>query len=299
APLLPVSSCSRLLDHQCSSTRIATSAASAHHLGTRLQPPRPASHLHQLVRLHTSGCAAPSSASGYSLLHTHGRWSPMVPAASRSGLSRSSLGQPDLGAAPLAATAHGIQPPAAARQHTWRSSSSARASTASTPGAIALPPGPAAHTVHRLAPDAPSRATLDLGASSPIHLAQLSRAPSAISGSHKPPPSPPDPLAHPNPLGPELCQITPGLLCMLHEASTCFQLGKKSNKIFNRIRWDWGRVEEFLATGEAGDPHTKPFFFPVVSAAICIDHHLEVDQGALVSTLLELVSTHCPNIVQK
>ncbi|MQM07894.1 hypothetical protein Taro_040743, partial [Colocasia esculenta] len=41
---------------------------------------------------------------------------------------------------------------------------------------------------------------------------------------------------------------------------------------------DLGRVEEFLATGEAGDPHTKPFFFPVVSAATCTDHHLEVDQ---------------------
>ncbi|MQL89095.1 hypothetical protein Taro_021666 [Colocasia esculenta] len=39
-----------------------------------------------------------------------------------------------------------------------------------------------------------------------------------------------------------------------------------------------GRVEEFLATGEAGDPHTKPLFFPVVSAATCTDHHLEVDQ---------------------
>ncbi|MQL84595.1 hypothetical protein Taro_017097 [Colocasia esculenta] len=60
-----------------------------------------------------------------------------------------------------------------------------------------------------------------------------------------------------------------------------------------------GRVEEFLATGEAGDPHTKPFFFPIVSAATCTDHHLEVDQGALVSTLLELVSTHCPSTAQK
>ncbi|MQL76861.1 hypothetical protein Taro_009253 [Colocasia esculenta] len=40
------------------------------------------------------------------------------------------------------------------------------------------------------------------------------------------------------------------------------------------------RVEEFLATGEAGDPHTKPFFFPVVSAATCTDSHLEVDQRA-------------------
>ncbi|MQL91022.1 hypothetical protein Taro_023625 [Colocasia esculenta] len=39
-----------------------------------------------------------------------------------------------------------------------------------------------------------------------------------------------------------------------------------------------GRVEEFLAAGEAGDPHTKPFFFPVVSTATCTDQHLEVDQ---------------------
>ncbi|MQL95725.1 hypothetical protein Taro_028391 [Colocasia esculenta] len=41
-----------------------------------------------------------------------------------------------------------------------------------------------------------------------------------------------------------------------------------------------GRVEEFLTTGEAGDPHTKPFFFPVVSVATCTDHHLEVDQSS-------------------
>ncbi|MQM03709.1 hypothetical protein Taro_036496, partial [Colocasia esculenta] len=41
-----------------------------------------------------------------------------------------------------------------------------------------------------------------------------------------------------------------------------------------------GRVEEFLAAGEAGDPHTKSFFFPVVSVATCTDHHLEVDERA-------------------
>ncbi|MQM04060.1 hypothetical protein Taro_036853 [Colocasia esculenta] len=39
-----------------------------------------------------------------------------------------------------------------------------------------------------------------------------------------------------------------------------------------------GHVEKFLAAGEAGDPHTKPFFFPVVSAVTSTDHHLEVDQ---------------------
>ncbi|MQM00563.1 hypothetical protein Taro_033300 [Colocasia esculenta] len=40
----------------------------------------------------------------------------------------------------------------------------------------------------------------------------------------------------------------------------------------------FGRVEESLAAGGAGDPHTKPFFFPVVSAATCTDSHLEVNQ---------------------
>ncbi|MQL67813.1 hypothetical protein Taro_000145 [Colocasia esculenta] len=84
-----------------------------------------------------------------------------------------------------------------------------------------------------------------------------------------------------------------------------------------------GRVEEFLAAGEAGDPHTKPFFFPVASAATCTDSHLEVDQSvdttwasvdtlsqispegvlgrSLVSTLPDLVSTlpdqFCPKSV--
>ncbi|MQM20913.1 hypothetical protein Taro_053943 [Colocasia esculenta] len=53
----------------------------------------------------------------------------------------------------------------------------------------------------------------------------------------------------------------------------------------------FGRVEEFLAAGEAGDPHTKPFFFPVVSTATYINSHLEVDQRSLVSTLPDLVST--------
>ncbi|MQL68291.1 hypothetical protein Taro_000575, partial [Colocasia esculenta] len=77
-----------------------------------------------------------------------------------------------------------------------------------------------------------------------------------------------------------------------------------------------GRVEESLEAGGVGDRHTKPFFFPVVSAATCTDSHLEVDQRAssvdttwtsvdtlfqispegvlgrsLVSTLPELVST--------
>ncbi|MQM10166.1 hypothetical protein Taro_043046 [Colocasia esculenta] len=40
----------------------------------------------------------------------------------------------------------------------------------------------------------------------------------------------------------------------------------------------WGRVEEFLAAGEQEIVHTKPFFFPVASAATSTDSHLGVDQ---------------------
>ncbi|MQL74182.1 hypothetical protein Taro_006520 [Colocasia esculenta] len=35
---------------------------------------------------------------------------------------------------------------------------------------------------------------------------------------------------------------------------------------------------EFLVAGEQEIVHTKPFFFPVVSATTCTDGHLEVDQ---------------------
>ncbi|MQM03915.1 hypothetical protein Taro_036706 [Colocasia esculenta] len=47
--------------------------------------------------------------------------------------------------------------------------------------------------------------------------------------------------------------------------------------------WDeftscWGHVEEFLVAGEQEIAHTKPFFFPFLSAATCINHPLEVDQ---------------------
>ncbi|MQM05660.1 hypothetical protein Taro_038476 [Colocasia esculenta] len=77
------------------------------------------------------------------------------------------------------------------------------------------------------------------------------------------------------------------------------QLGRAQNAPRRQGRLNAGRVEEFLATGEAGDPHTKPFFFPVVSAATCTDYHLEVNQRALVSTLLEPMSTHCPSTAQK
>ncbi|MQL68056.1 hypothetical protein Taro_000300 [Colocasia esculenta] len=43
--------------------------------------------------------------------------------------------------------------------------------------------------------------------------------------------------------------------------------------------WPKTAQKEFLAAGGAGDPHTKLFFFPVVSAATCTDSHLEVDQS--------------------
>ncbi|MQM22357.1 hypothetical protein Taro_055408 [Colocasia esculenta] len=47
------------------------------------------------------------------------------------------------------------------------------------------------------------------------------------------------------------------------------------------FRTFWGRVEKFLVAGEKEIIHTKPFFIPVVSAAICTDHLLEVDQREL------------------
>ncbi|MQM13191.1 hypothetical protein Taro_046113 [Colocasia esculenta] len=40
----------------------------------------------------------------------------------------------------------------------------------------------------------------------------------------------------------------------------------------------WGRVEEFLGAGEQGIAHTKPFFFPFLSAATCTNCLFEVDQ---------------------
>ncbi|MQM22716.1 hypothetical protein Taro_055772 [Colocasia esculenta] len=43
------------------------------------------------------------------------------------------------------------------------------------------------------------------------------------------------------------------------------------------FRTCWGRVEKFLVAGEQEIIHTKPFFFPVVSAATCTDHHLGVE----------------------
>ncbi|MQM04052.1 hypothetical protein Taro_036844, partial [Colocasia esculenta] len=38
----------------------------------------------------------------------------------------------------------------------------------------------------------------------------------------------------------------------------------------------WGRVEEFLAAGEQEIAHTKPFFFPVASAATFTDSHFKI-----------------------
>ncbi|MQM17815.1 hypothetical protein Taro_050794 [Colocasia esculenta] len=38
---------------------------------------------------------------------------------------------------------------------------------------------------------------------------------------------------------------------------------------------------EFLVSGEQEIAHTKPFLFPIASAATCTDSHLEVDQRVL------------------
>ncbi|MQL78845.1 hypothetical protein Taro_011277 [Colocasia esculenta] len=65
------------------------------------------------------------------------------------------------------------------------------------------------------------------------------------------------------------------------------------------FRTCWGRVEKFLVAGEQEIIHTKLFFFSVVSAVTCTYYHLDVDQRALVSTLPNLVSTHCPKTAQK
>ncbi|MQL81934.1 hypothetical protein Taro_014409 [Colocasia esculenta] len=46
----------------------------------------------------------------------------------------------------------------------------------------------------------------------------------------------------------------------------------------DEFRTCWGRVEEFLVAGEQEIIHTKPFFFPFLSAATCTNHPLEVDQ---------------------
>ncbi|MQL84535.1 hypothetical protein Taro_017043 [Colocasia esculenta] len=62
------------------------------------------------------------------------------------------------------------------------------------------------------------------------------------------------------------------------ESSSSEEEEEKANLAFMVNIDDKGRVEEFLAAGEAGDPHTKSFFFLVVSVATCTNHHLEVDQ---------------------
>ncbi|MQL70899.1 hypothetical protein Taro_003214, partial [Colocasia esculenta] len=43
----------------------------------------------------------------------------------------------------------------------------------------------------------------------------------------------------------------------------------------DEFRTCWGRVEEFLVAGEQEIVHTKPFFFPFLSAATCTNHPLE------------------------
>ncbi|MQM16001.1 hypothetical protein Taro_048954 [Colocasia esculenta] len=44
------------------------------------------------------------------------------------------------------------------------------------------------------------------------------------------------------------------------------------------FRTCWGRVEELLVAEELWNDHKKLIFFPVASAATCVDSHLEVDQ---------------------
>ncbi|MQL97461.1 hypothetical protein Taro_030155 [Colocasia esculenta] len=60
----------------------------------------------------------------------------------------------------------------------------------------------------------------------------------------------------------------------------------------------WGRVEEFLAAGEHEIAHTKPFFFPVASAATCTDCHLEVDQRFFWVFGLTLNRVHAVDAIQ-
>ncbi|MQL97316.1 hypothetical protein Taro_029998 [Colocasia esculenta] len=45
----------------------------------------------------------------------------------------------------------------------------------------------------------------------------------------------------------------------------------------------WGCVEEFLVAGEQEIAHTKPFFFPVASAATCTDSYVGVDQSEMLT----------------
>ncbi|MQL76011.1 hypothetical protein Taro_008387 [Colocasia esculenta] len=56
----------------------------------------------------------------------------------------------------------------------------------------------------------------------------------------------------------------------------------------------WGRVEEFLVSGEQEIAHTKPFFFPFSSAATCTNHPLEVDQRTTLCQNRESL-VHNPN----
>ncbi|MQM22604.1 hypothetical protein Taro_055659 [Colocasia esculenta] len=53
-----------------------------------------------------------------------------------------------------------------------------------------------------------------------------------------------------------------------------------------------GRVEEFLAAGEQEIVHTKPFFFPIASAATCTDSHLGVNQSEMLTGHSECPALH-------
>ncbi|MQM20018.1 hypothetical protein Taro_053031 [Colocasia esculenta] len=53
---------------------------------------------------------------------------------------------------------------------------------------------------------------------------------------------------------------------------------KFGDKLRHRAEECWKKLGEFLVAGEQEIIHTKPFFFPVASAATCTDSHLGVDQ---------------------
>ncbi|MQL97577.1 hypothetical protein Taro_030272 [Colocasia esculenta] len=66
----------------------------------------------------------------------------------------------------------------------------------------------------------------------------------------------------------------------------------------DKFRTCWGRVEEFLVAGEQEIVHTKPFFFPFLSAATCTNHPLEVDQSAMCQymAVLDCNPRTCPSL---
>ncbi|MQL69216.1 hypothetical protein Taro_001514 [Colocasia esculenta] len=66
------------------------------------------------------------------------------------------------------------------------------------------------------------------------------------------------------------------------KAEACLRCGSQEHRIPNcpMLKDQVGRNQgvEFMAAGEQEIAHTKPFFFPIASAATCTDSHLEVDQ---------------------